>query len=134
MLYTILYTLFGLGILVSAYAVYAYYQAQKDANYKTICDLSDRASCTKAFTSEYGKHFGIPNGYFGIGFYLIMIAITSFQNGELLLWLSGTSLIASLYLAYLLTTKVKAICLDCISIYAINITCFAIIVFLNFYA
>ena len=116
-----------LGIIVSAYATSCFYKIQKNASFKSICDLSDKASCSKAFNSPYGKHLGLPNGMWGIGFYVIMATLSYFQAYQWMLYFSIISVIASVYLAYLLITKVKALCLDCIAIYIINLSMLAIL-------
>lgn len=124
---TTLTSLFSFGFLLSAYAVYVHYRSSKDSNYKSACDLSDKTSCSDTFTSEYGSHFGIPNGYYGMGFYILMIILINFDHTEWVFYLSVTSLIVSCYLAYLLITKVKRVCLDCIAIYIVNIVSFIIL-------
>jgi uncharacterized membrane protein len=122
-----LYILFALGLILSLYAIHVHIQASKDKNYKSICDISNKTSCSETFTSEFGSHFGIPNGYFGVAFYLFMTALLYLDQFDWMLFFSGISLVASAYLGYLLATKVKRICIDCISIYIVNIATFLIL-------
>ncbi len=122
-----LYSLFTLGLLLSIYAIHVHRQASKDKNYKSICDLSDKTSCSDTFTSEFGSHFGIPNGYYGMGFYSLMLILLWMESFTILFCLSTISVIASCYLCYLLVTKVRRICIDCIAIYLTNISSFILL-------
>lgn len=109
-----------LGILISAYAYYVEVMIKKVKNYIAFCDLSDRASCTKAFSSKYGKIGGISNSLLGIIFY-IFILILIFTKVELVFYFAVLSFIGSIYLAYLSLIKLKNLCIICNLIYLINI-------------
>ena len=109
------------GLLVCLYGVYVEHKVQADHTYKAACDLSDRASCTKTILSPWGKLLGISNMYVGILFYLGMIAL-GFLNMQFVAYIGAVlACLASIYLAYILYTKVKTFCLLCSSVYLINI-------------
>ncbi|HLC50284.1 MAG TPA: vitamin K epoxide reductase family protein [Candidatus Nanoarchaeia archaeon] len=111
-----------IGFLLSLYSFYVERKTQKDSNYKAVCDISDRMSCSKTFTSGYGKlFFGISNGVAGIAFYILVIALNIFGMTKVIFYLSILSLIGSVYLAYVLNFKVKTVCMVCYSIYLVNI-------------
>lgn len=40
------------GVLLSVYAYYVEVRAEEDSSYQALCDISQRISCTKVFTSE----------------------------------------------------------------------------------
>ena len=52
-----------LGVIGFLLSWYSYYAEKKfcRTRRKMICDINDKISCTKAFTSVYGKTFGISN-------------------------------------------------------------------------
>lgn len=57
----------ALGLLLSVYSLYVEHSKSADPTYEAMCDLSARITCSKVFTSEYGKllsKFGlVPNGH-----------------------------------------------------------------------
>ncbi len=110
-----------LGFVVSYYSLYVEKRFAEDKDYKPICDINDTISCSKAFTSKYGKFAGIPNPYLGLVFYLAVFLLVANGFAMLVFWLSVLSVAGSLYLAYLQYFKVKTFCLVCTSLYAINI-------------
>uniref|UniRef100_A0A182P7W0 vitamin-K-epoxide reductase (warfarin-sensitive) n=1 Tax=Anopheles epiroticus TaxID=199890 RepID=A0A182P7W0_9DIPT len=125
------------GFLLSLYTSYVELRAEHDHSYQAMCDISERISCTKVFTSRYGRGFGIvgpllgddsllnvPNGFYGI-FYYFLVAAFSFShhlaicrlNSYLILLSNGLSL----YLAYLLYFVLQDLCIVCVTTYAINL-------------
>lgn len=109
-----------IGILVSIYGLYIEKRKNRDRSYKPICDISRSVNCTRALTSSFGKHFGIPNTVFGIFFYLLII-ILNLYNFKFIVFLLGILGAAfSVYLACILYFKIKDLCLVCTSAYAIN--------------
>ena len=111
-----------IGFLLSLYAIYVERMVKYDKNYKAICDISEKISCSKAFASGYGKiFFGISNGIIGTIFYALIAALNFYGLTNFIFYLSVLSVIGSIYLAYILNFKVKTICLVCYSIYIINI-------------
>uniref|UniRef100_U5EPS2 vitamin-K-epoxide reductase (warfarin-sensitive) n=1 Tax=Corethrella appendiculata TaxID=1370023 RepID=U5EPS2_9DIPT len=125
-----------IGILLSVYALYVEMKAEEDNNYEALCDISEHISCTKVFLSGYGRGFGIigqifgensplnlPNGFYGIGFYLIMSLLNqsrSLSISRLLVILNIISNLLSLYLAYLLYFVLEDFCVVCVSIYGVS--------------
>ena len=118
---SVLLIISAIGFFLSLYAFYVGRKAGNQKNYRAVCDINDNISCTKAFTSGYGKVFGISNGLTGMLFYAL-VSIAAFYGAlNLTFYLSILSVLASLYLAYVLQFKVRAVCLICYSIYAVNI-------------
>ena len=114
-------TISTIGIILSAYALYIEHKKAKNAEYKAVCDINDKMSCTKAFSSEYGKTFGLSNSIYGIIFYIIVYLLILFNQINLIFYLSILAVIGSIYLAYTLYFKVKSFCLICNGIYIVNI-------------
>lgn len=74
-----------IGVLLSIYALNIEIHAESDSSYEALCDISEHVSCSKVFTSKYGKGFGIiapifgeksmlnqPNPLYGIFFYSLI--------------------------------------------------------------
>ena len=112
------------GLILSIYALYVGLRAKENKNYKAACDISDKASCTKAFSSSYGKMFGVSNSIVGAGFYLLVIFLAYYTQYKLIFYLSALSLLITIYLAYVLYIKMKNLCIVCTAIYLINILLF----------
>ncbi len=113
-----------IGFCLSLYAYFVEQRVKKDPTYKPACNISDRISCTKPLVSPYGKLMGFSNSYLGLIYYPVLGLISLFGNTLSLVILATGSLLFTLYLAYILFTKIKSLCLICLSIYAVNISIF----------
>jgi len=117
----VLYLLAVIGFLLSGYAFYIDRKLKKNSSYKAVCDINDKMSCTKAFSSKHGKTFGVSNGIWGMLFYAVVFVLLLIRMSEFVFYLSILAVLGSVYLAFVLYTKVKDFCLVCNSIYLINI-------------
>ncbi|RDD41557.1 Vitamin K epoxide reductase complex subunit 1 [Trichoplax sp. H2] len=76
------------GLALSVYALHVETTKESNKNYKAFCDFGASISCSKVFTSKYGKGFGLiapifgqhsslnqPNSIYGIIFYCIQICL-----------------------------------------------------------
>ncbi|KOX79863.1 Vitamin K epoxide reductase complex subunit 1-like protein 1 [Melipona quadrifasciata] len=119
------------GFAGSYYAYYVELAKEKDDLYEAMCDISEHVSCTKAFSSEYGKGFGIipetsllyaPNPVYGLIFY-VLVTILSILNrrmtSALVVTLGICANLGTIYLAYILY-KLSNICVVCVSLYVVN--------------
>ena len=109
-----------IGLLLSIYALYVG-KKSSEKHYKAACDINDKISCTKAFSSSYGKILGISNSVFGIIFYIIILILNALDNIQVIFYLAVISVIGSIYLAYISYIKLKILCIVCSSIYLVNI-------------
>ena len=121
MAYLIIQILSIIGFLLSVYAFKVERTRQKNKNYKAVCDINDRVSCTKAFGSKYGKTFGLSNSVYGMVFYFVIFLLSLSGLIEYVFYLSLLSVLSSIYLAYVLYFKVKSFCLVCIGVYLVNL-------------
>lgn len=110
-----------LGLILSFYASIVEWKSSRKKNYRAVCDINDRASCTKAFSSKYGKTFGVSNSVYGIVFYFLIILLTYLGYLNYVFYLSIISFVGTIYLASILYFKVKTFCVVCTSIYVVNI-------------
>ena len=118
--------------------------AKPESNYKAVCDINDRISCSRVLNSKYAKGFGIfeqdsvfnvSNAVYGISFYaliLILLVVSSLVEGinvwitYLLVVLAVALNLCDIYLAYILFFKLKDICIVCCTLYVINALLLAI--------
>tara|TARA_Y100000310_G_scaffold325900_1_gene390100 strand:- start:823 stop:1197 length:375 start_codon:yes stop_codon:yes gene_type:complete len=107
-----------IGILLSIYTISIERNLKKDKKYKAACDISDKISCTKTFSSKYAHLFILPNALYGIMFYIILLFLT---NITIIFYLSLIAVVGSLALAYVQIFKTKIFCLVCTSIYIVNL-------------
>ncbi len=108
------------GLILSVYAYYVERKG-KDKNYKALCDINNKMSCSKAFSSKYGKTFGVSNSIYGILFYLLIIILYSINQRNIIFYLAIFSVLGSVYLGYLQYFKIKNFCLVCTLIYLVNL-------------
>ncbi|XP_045609261.1 vitamin K epoxide reductase complex subunit 1-like protein 1 isoform X2 [Procambarus clarkii] len=126
-----------IGIGLSLYALYVEVMKESDAAYQAMCDISPSISCSKVFTSKYGRGFGIigellgddhimnqPNSIPGIIFYSLIIVLgetKSLKVAKVQRTVISLSNLMSAYLAYLLYFVLKDFCVVCVSTYIVNI-------------
>lgn len=120
-----------LGFAASYYAYLVEKAVEEDDLYEAMCDISEHVSCTKAFSSDYGKGFGIipetsvlylPNPVYGLAFYLAVAVLSMFNayaTSALVVTLGILSNVGSIYLAYILYL-LSNICVVCVSTYILN--------------
>ncbi len=111
----------AVGFAISLYGYFVEEKVKADSSYKPICDISEQVSCSKAFSSQYGKLLGFTNTVAGMIFYAAVLLLTIFGYDQLVFYSSVAACAASVGLAYILFFRVKSYCLVCTAIYAINI-------------
>jgi len=119
----------GLILSVYAYRVTQNLKHYPNADYKPICEISNRVSCKRAFTSKESALFFAPNSAWGMFYYFFMILLLENFWYTWALYLSGVGLALSLYLGYILYYKQKNFCVVCWAIHAINLFLFVSILF-----
>jgi vitamin-K-epoxide reductase (warfarin-sensitive) len=129
---------FTCGMLLSLYAIYVEHRATIEDDYEALCDISETVSCSKVFTSEYGKIFSyigiipkdsivdLPNAVYGAIFYLVyaisyILVRDKYIGKVFLLFLSVLSMILSAFLAYILSQLLHEMCIVCLSTYICNL-------------
>ena len=113
----LIFSLLGLSLSLYAYTIE---QKSKNKHYRAACDLNERISCSKAFTSRYGKLFGISNSLIGIFFY-VAIFLLFFINKPLIFYFAFLSVLSSFDLGYIQFFKMNNFCIVCNAIYVINL-------------
>ena len=127
-----------LGLAVSFYAYKVERMTEDDPFYEAVCDISEHVSCTKAFSSEYGRGLGIfpvtsmlylPNPLFGLIFYALVGALSCFTiyaTSIMVMSLVVLSNFGTIYLVYV-SIVIQNVCLVCVSIYIINAILFVLV-------
>jgi len=124
------------GIALSLFAFHVENKKQHDDSYVAMCDINEHVSCSKVFTSKYGRGFGLlqlfldedspliqPNPVYGIIFYVTTFLL-SFGNYvfvariQLMMCILANS--GSVYLGYILYFVLHDMCVVCISTYVVN--------------
>ncbi|KAM8961257.1 vitamin K epoxide reductase complex subunit 1-like protein 1 [Pelodytes ibericus] len=126
----------SVGVALSVYAFHVETSKERDTEYTALCDINPSISCSKVFTSRWGRGFGLvenilgpqslanqPNSVFGILFYLLQILLGFVGSVTAAVTLLGTSLLSiggSLYLAYILFYILEDFCVICVTTYVLN--------------
>lgn len=124
------------GLVLSLYALHVELSRENDPHYRAMCDLGESVSCSKVFTSRWGRGFGLvqlfvakdsplnqPNSVLGIIFYTLQMGLglsLSKKAAAFLVFASWVSVAGSLYLASILAFVLGDFCMVCVSTYITN--------------
>ncbi len=107
-----------IGLALSFYAVHAHLQIE--AGQATGCSINETISCDDVIGSKYGVFAGIPLGYFGAVFWIIVIisgissATSSLRSARLQAFgVAAVGLVTSIGLAYIAEFILHKICPIC---------------------
>ncbi|KAI1893542.1 hypothetical protein AGOR_G00124800 [Albula goreensis] len=140
-----------LGVIMSIYAFHVEREKARDQNYQPLCDVSNSVSCSKVFTSRWGRGFGLlgsifgkngamnqPNSVYGLIFYLFQLLLgltVSAMAALILMTTSIVSVVGSLYLSYILYFVLKDFCIIAVTTCVLNFILFMLnykrLVYLN---
>ncbi len=109
------------GLALSLYSFFIEQRIKQDPSYRPMCDFSDRASCSKPILSGYGRLLGVSNSIVGSIFYAFLFNVAWRGLAQVAFWLSAAACVGSVFLAFILYTKIRSFCVICHAIYAINI-------------
>nr|XP_020461951.1 vitamin K epoxide reductase complex subunit 1-like protein 1 [Monopterus albus] len=124
------------GLVLSVYALHVEVSKERNPDYRAMCDVAESVSCSKVFTSRWGRGFGLvqvfvakehplnqPNSVLGILFYTLQMSLglsLSRRAALFLVFSSWVSVAGSLYLASILAFVLGDFCMVCVSTYIIN--------------
>ncbi|XP_007530098.2 vitamin K epoxide reductase complex subunit 1 [Erinaceus europaeus] len=125
------------GVAVSLYALHVKAERARNPDYRALCDVGTAISCSRVFSSRWGRGFGLveqvlgqdsilnqSNSIFGCIFYTLQLLLGCLRSrwASILLVLSSlASLAGSVYLAWILFFVLHDFCIVCITTYAINV-------------
>ncbi|XP_053197276.1 vitamin K epoxide reductase complex subunit 1 [Scomber japonicus] len=126
----------ALGLVLSVYALHVELSHERNPEYRAMCDLGESVSCSKVFSSRWGRGFGLvqffvakdsplnqPNSVLGIIFYTLQLGLglsLSKRAAMFLVFSSWVSIAGSLYLASILAFVLGDFCMVCVSTYIVN--------------
>lgn len=138
---TFLSVLAALGLCVSLYQVYHFYQVRSGAaGFGTFCSINEKVNCDVVDLSTYAEFaFGIPLSAVAGGWFLATLIISwlarnPFSRRESVRALFGLTTVAFLAtIAYfaIMTLVIKVFCPFCLVVDAINITSFGVVLSLK---
>ncbi len=117
------------GIFVTGYLAQSHYFNYTDATYSSFCAISRAINCDTVAQSPWSILWGLPVAIWGLFgyllFFLLLIPLrkedrTFFPVWNLLFFLALIFSSASLFFAYISSTKIHSYCILCIASYAIN--------------
>jgi protein-disulfide isomerase/uncharacterized membrane protein len=127
------------GATLSALSTSQYLRIQREGlEQKSFCAISETINCDVVNASSYAEFLGVPNGWWGLVFYLLiggmaLFAALSSKNRRAtvaLAWfMSLGGLAYAAYLAYIAAFVLGVLCLECLGMYLVNII-FVIFLFL----
>lgn len=121
----------GIGFVLSLYAFIVEKKLKQDPTYKPACDIADRISCSKVATSPYANLFFVSNAVIGMAFYVLVMLLAWLGYEQALKIAVAAGVLMSLYLAYILYTKIKSLCLVCTATYIVNAALFVCVFWLR---
>lgn len=110
-----------IGFLISGYLILIKQWMETHKNYKPLCDINKKISCSAVINSKYSALFGLNNACMGLIFYAAIMLLALFNYITLIKILAIASGFVSFYLAYILYFKVKILCPACIMLYIVNL-------------
>lgn len=120
------------GAVLSALSTSQYLRIQKEGlEQESFCAISETINCDIVNASSYAEFLGVPNGWWGLVFYLVvgcMALSAALSSGNrratvALAWfMSLGGLAYAAYLAYISAFVLAVLCVECMGMYVVNIT------------
>jgi uncharacterized membrane protein len=120
----LLYTLAAFGFLYSMQAAYYKYRLSVDPGFKIPrcqCSGSRSDDAEKVLRSKEGAILRIPNTVVGIVLYTVLPFLVYSGRTEIALLIAIVAVIGSTYLGYVMVVRIRALCVTCISLAAVNV-------------
>ena len=71
--------------------------------------------------SAHGRVGGVPNAVLAVGFYVGFALLTRLELHPVALCAAGVSVLVGAWLGYVMVTRIRALCANCVSMFAVNI-------------
>ena len=120
-----------------AFSLFAGYETLNPAA-EGVCSLNSYVSCAKIDLSGQTTTLGIADWIWGVGGFVVMLAIDiplyrTWKSSllDLLLVISGLGLLLSIYFAYLELVVIQGLCVICLGAYLSNVVAFVSLVYLR---
>ena len=118
-----------LGIVVSSYSLMHHIELKANGATDAFCNVNDTFSCDDVAKSDYSEDpWGNPLGIYGIGYFLSLLFLLlraqiqkhTVESLHAYIVLAGIGAISSTILGLISFISIGALCLTCITIYAIT--------------
>jgi uncharacterized membrane protein len=113
----------ALGLLISIYLA-----VSSSLNIQVACPSTQLINCSRVLSSLYSTTFGVPNTYYGILFFVLVLVFSYIKQPELLALLNAGGLGFMLYFLYS-EYRLGSICLYCTAVHVITFALFLISVY-----
>jgi uncharacterized membrane protein len=110
--------------LLGLASCYVFYRQQQGGDSLLVRVICGGSSCELLSASRYARIFYFPNWYYGIAFYLGVIAVALLRVHALLPLVLAASVVAtgcSFYLFWALVFRLRMVCRACYLAHAVNI-------------
>jgi|GEM_PF-6557410 len=113
------------GLSIAAYLTVLHSRAGAGGTFNSpLCTISSTINCNAVLGSVYARLFGVPIATWAALTYVAILAVSFLNATSALILLCSWAFVFSLYMAGLSLFTLKAGCLFCVSLYAVNIGLF----------
>ena len=109
-----------IGLAISVYMYFIEQNLKQTPDYKPVCDINDRISCTKSMKSVYNNIFLISNPIACMLYYVVIAILALLHFPMVLLGAAIGGVVITGIFAYFLFFKIVSLCVLCVSMYIIN--------------
>ncbi|MGE4094557.1 MAG: thioredoxin domain-containing protein [Candidatus Binatia bacterium] len=110
-----------LGLSITVYLSVLHLRAGDHGDFSSpFCSISTTINCNAVLGSAYARMFGLPVAVWAAVTYLIMLGVSFAGSRSMLITLCCWAFAFSVYMAGISLFAIKAACLFCMSLYAIN--------------
>ena len=103
-----------LGLVGTAYTLYAENRRKRDESFRGLCDITDTFSCTRAANSRWESVIlGIPNGLLAASYYVLVVFLGYLGYPALIFYASIGVAAFGLFIFSMLVTREKVWCTGC---------------------
>jgi uncharacterized membrane protein len=119
-----LYTFAVFGFIYSVQATYYKYRLAVDPGYKIpkcrCAGLRDD-NTEEVLKSRESAILKVPNSMLGAVFYSTLLVLVYLKHTDAVRLVASVALVVSAYLSYAMVVKIRALCVNCISVGALNV-------------
>jgi protein-disulfide isomerase/uncharacterized membrane protein len=118
-----------LGLITSIYSLNHHMELKRAGHTEASCNINSTISCDLVAASKYSEVFGIPLAVWGFGYFAAMAIFAATilrghksakEHEPAWFFMAGAGVLSSLGLATISLGILKAVCLVCVVIYALN--------------
>lgn len=129
------------GLGVSLHLGHLYLEVQRSGgNVQSFCNINQTFDCVAVATSRYSTFLGLPIALYGIEYFGVLLALTllgglsavRLRRWQSMVFVGATlGIPVSVVLGVISVTSIGAVCVMCVTIYAINLVLFGLLLVVN---